>query len=59
MPYRAAENKVTIVAAGAIAPLVQLLGTPAPGVQQAAAGALRKLAVNCACKLYVCGAEFR
>ena len=56
MPYRAAENKVTIVAAGAIAPLVQLLGSPAPGVQQAAAGALRNLAVNGACKLYVCGA---
>ena len=53
---RADENKVTIVAAGAIAPLVQLLGSPAPGGQQAAAGALCNLAGNGACKLYVCGA---
>jgi hypothetical protein len=41
------ENKVKIVAAGAISPLVALLGPQSSaGVQEQAAGALRNLALN-------------
>ena len=50
---RADANLVAIAAAGGIAPLVQLLGSPAADVQGAAAGALANLAGNGACKLFV------
>ena len=46
---RAAENRVTIAAAGAIEPLVELLRSPAAGVREESAWALRNLAVNGAC----------
>ena len=46
---RSAENKVTIAAAGAIEPLVALLGSPAAGVREESAWALRNLAWKGAC----------
>jgi hypothetical protein len=42
----AADNKVAIAAAGAVTPLVALLGVPAEDVRAKAAGALWNLAVN-------------
>ena len=51
---RAAENKVTIAAAGAIEPLVALLGSPAAGVQEESAWALRNLAATRACGVLMC-----
>ena len=42
----AAENQVAIAAAGAIKPLVALLGSPSAGVQEAAAVALKNVACN-------------
>ena len=46
---RADENRVTIAAAGAIEPLVELLRSPAAGVQEESAWALRDLAWKGAC----------
>ena len=43
----AAENRLTIAAAGAIGPLVTLLGSPSEGVQEASAAALGNLAAKC------------
>lgn len=42
-------NPITIAAAGAVPPLITLLASPAVDVQDAAAGALRNLAMNGAC----------
>ena len=42
----AAENCVSIAAAGAIGPLVTLLGSPSARVQEASAAALGNLAFN-------------
>ena len=44
--WRADDNAIAIVAAGAVDPLVALLVSPAVGVQEAAAGVLQNLAVN-------------
>ena len=42
----AAENMITIAAAGAVEPLVALLVSPAVRVQGAASGALQQLGLN-------------
>ena len=39
-------NDITIVAAGAVPPLIALLASPSVDVQRAASGALNSLAVN-------------
>ena len=44
--WRAAENAITIAAAGAVEPLVALLASPAVDVQRGAAWALAGLASN-------------
>ena len=54
---RSAENRVTIAAAGAIAPLVALLGSPSEDVQKKAAFCLGYLAFNGA--LACCPVRFR
>ena len=47
----AAENAVVIAAAGGIAPLIALLGSPSAHLQNAAAGVLLGLAFNGVCRV--------